>query len=68
MRWREDMLKVSRVLLVVSGLLLILDAVLMATGTPNPLFGWPLPCPLTLTVLAVGILLFALGSNAFKKG
>ena len=61
------MLKVSKILLVVSGLLLIFDAALMATGRPNPLFGWPLPCPLNLTILGVGIVLFALGSKAFRK-
>ena len=61
------MLKVSRILLVIAGLLLIFDAGLMATGTPNPLFGWPLPCPVTLTMLGGGILLFALGSKAFRN-
>ncbi len=61
------MLTASKVFLIIAGLLLMLDAVLMATRTPNPLFGWPLPCPLTLVVLGVGVLLFALGSRAFKK-
>ena len=59
------MLKVSRILLVIAGALLIYDAVLMATGRPNPL-GWPLPCPITLTALGGGIVLFALGSKAFR--
>jgi hypothetical protein len=58
---------VSKVLLIIAGLLLMLDAVLMATRTPNPLFGWPLPCPITLVVLGLGIILFALGSKAFKR-
>ena len=61
------MLKVSKILLVIAGLLLIFDAALMATGTPNPLFGWPLPCPLTLIILGGGIVLFALGSKAFTN-
>lgn len=61
------MLKVSRVLLIVAALLLVYDAWLMATGRPNPLFGWPLPCPITLTVLGLGILLLALGSKAFRQ-
>ncbi len=61
------MLKVSRILLVIAGLLLIFDAALMATGKPNPLFGWPLPCPVTLIILGSGIVLFALGSRAFGK-
>lgn len=62
------MLKVSRVLLVIAALLLVYDAVLMATGRPNPLPGWPLPCPITLTTLGLGILLFAFGSKAFREG
>lgn len=60
------MLKVSRILLIIAGLLLIYDAVLMATGRPNPL-GWPLPCPITLTALGAGILLFAFASKGFRQ-
>jgi hypothetical protein len=61
------MLIASKTLLIITGFLLILDAVLMATRTPNPLFGWPLPCPITLVVLGLGIILFTLGSKAFKR-
>ena len=61
------MLTASRVLLIMAGLLLLFDAVLMATRIPNPLFGWPLPCPITMVVLGLGILLFSFGSKAFKK-
>jgi len=61
------MLTASKVLLIIAGLLLMLDAVLMAARIPNPLFGWPLPCPVTLVALGLGILLFALGSKSFKK-
>ncbi|MDD5311450.1 MAG: hypothetical protein PHO26_00245 [Dehalococcoidia bacterium] len=61
------MLLASKVLLVIAGLLLILDAVLMVAHIPNPLFGWPLPCPLTLVVLGLGIILFVFGSKAFNK-
>jgi len=61
------MLTASKVLLIFAGLLLIFDAVLMATRIPNPLFGWPLPCPITMVVLGLGILLFSFGSKAFKK-
>ncbi len=61
------MLTASKILLIIGGLLLILDAVMMAARIPNPLFGWPLPCPITMVVLGLGILLFALGSKAFKR-
>ncbi len=61
------MLTASKILLIIGGLLLILDAFMMAARIPNPLFGWPLPCPVTMVVLGLGILLFALGSKAFRK-
>lgn len=62
------MLMASKALLVVAGVLLVFDALLMATGTPNPLLGLPLPCPLTLALLGLGIILFAFSSKAFKQG
>jgi len=46
----------------IAGVLLIYDSILMASGKRNPLFGWPLPCPVTLVVLGVGLLLFGIGS------
>ena len=61
------MLKASKVLLIIAGVLLIVDAILMAAGIPNPLFGLPLPCPVTLVLLGVGLILFAFGSKAFKR-
>ena len=61
------MLTASKILLIIAGLLLMLDAVMMAARIPNPLFGWPLPCPVTMVALGLGILLFVLGSKAFKK-
>jgi hypothetical protein len=64
-RWL--MLTASKVLLLCAGVLLIVDAVAMATGSSNPLPGMPLPCPITLAVLGVGIMLFAFSSKAFKK-
>jgi hypothetical protein len=38
---------------------LLVDAFLMATHRPNPIKGWPLPCPMTLTCLAVGVILLS---------
>jgi hypothetical protein len=61
------MLTTSKWLLIISGAMLILDSILMFAGKPNPLFGWPLPCPVTLLLLGSGILLFGIGSKAFKK-
>jgi len=40
---------------------------LIVLGIPNPLFGWPLPCPVTLALLGSGLLLFALKSKAFER-
>ena len=61
------MLTASKWLLIIAGALLILDSLFMFAGKPNPLFGWPLPCPVTLLVLGAGILLFGIGSKAFRK-
>jgi hypothetical protein len=61
------MLTASKWLLILAGALLILDSIFIFAGKPNPLFGWPLPCPLTLLLLGAGILLFGIGSKAFKK-
>jgi hypothetical protein len=61
------MLTASRWLLIIGSASLLVDAILMFARIPNPLFGLPLPCPVTLTLLGVGLLLFAIGSKAFKK-
>jgi uncharacterized membrane protein len=60
------MLITSRVLLIIAGLMLIVDAIFMLARMPHPL-GWPLHCPISLVVLALGIILFAFGSKAFKN-
>ena len=61
------MLTASKWLLIIAGVLLIIDSIGIFTGIPNPFFGWPLPCPVTLLLLGAGILLFGIGSKAFKK-
>ena len=61
------MLIASRVLIILAGISLIADAILMYTNIPNPFLGYPLPCPNTLVLLGVGILLFAIGSKAFRR-
>ena len=61
------MLTASKWLLILAGVWLIIDSILIIVGIPNPLFGWPLPCPVTLLILGAGILLFGVSSKAFKK-
>jgi hypothetical protein len=61
------MLTASKWILILAGVWLIIDSIGIIAGIPNPLFGWPLPCPVTLILLGVGIILFAIGSRAFKK-
>jgi hypothetical protein len=61
------MLTVSKWLLIGAGALLVIDSIGIMAGIPNPLFGWPLPCPVTLLLLGAGILLFGSSSMAFKK-
>jgi hypothetical protein len=53
------MLLASQIVLIIAGVLLLVDAFLMATHRPNPIKGWPLPCPMTLTCLAVGVILLS---------
>ena len=56
------MLIASQILLIIAGVLLIIDASLMIARHPNPLAGLPLPCPITLIVLGLGVLLFSIAS------
>ncbi len=53
------MLKISKICFAVSGFLLIVDSTLMILNKPNPL-GLPLPCPVTLMILGVGLILFSI--------
>ena len=53
------MLQISKICFAVSGLLLIVDSTLMILNKPNPL-GLLLPCPVTLTILGVGLILFSI--------
>ena len=56
------MLLASQILLIIAGVLLILDAALIFAHRPNPFKGWPLPCPVTLVVLGLGVILFSIAS------
>jgi hypothetical protein len=54
------MLLAAQILLIIAGVFLLYDAFLMITHRPNPLKGWPLPCPVTLTFLGVGVILLSI--------
>ena len=54
------MLLASHILLIIAAVMLICDAMFMFTGRPNPLKGLPLPCPVTLIVLGLGLLLLSI--------
>ena len=54
------MLLASQILLIIASLMLVADAVMMATHRPNPVKGWPLPCPVTLVFLGIGLLIFSI--------
>ena len=57
---RLKMLLVSQIILIIAGAALLLDAALMVAKRSNPIKGWPLPCPITLVLLGVGIILFVI--------
>ena len=50
------MLTASKWILITAGVLLIMDSIFMFAGKPNPLFGWPLPCPVTRLFLGLGMI------------
>jgi len=54
------MLLASQILLIIASIMLVIDAVLMALHRPNFVKGWPLPSPVTLIFLAVGLLIFSI--------
>jgi hypothetical protein len=56
-----EMLFTAKLLLFIAGLLLILDAYLMYAKKPNPIKGFPLPCPITLAILGLGLVLLVMG-------
>jgi len=56
------MLKLSKICFIVSGFLLIADSTLMILNKPNPL-GLPLPCPITLIILGIGLISFSVAKK-----
>ncbi|MDI6742573.1 MAG: hypothetical protein QMD11_07500 [Smithella sp.] len=56
------MLKISKICFMVAGFLLIVDSTLMILDKPNPI-GLPLPCPVTLIILGIGLILFSIAKK-----
>ena len=56
------MLLASQILLIIAGVLLLADATFMVIHRPNPIKGWPLPCPITLIFLGVGVILLSVAN------
>jgi hypothetical protein len=53
------MLLASQIILIIAGVLLLFDVFLILTHRPNPVKTWPLPCPMSLLFLAIGIILLS---------
>jgi hypothetical protein len=60
------MLLASQILLIIAGVLLLVDASLMFARRPNPLPSskapWPLPCPIALVFLGLGVILYSIAT------
>jgi hypothetical protein len=56
------MLLASQIILIIAGVLLLADVFFMITHRPNPIKGWPLPCPLSLLFLAIGVILHSVAT------
>ena len=54
------MLLASQIILIIAGVLALFDVFLMVTHRPNPVKSWPIPCPMTMLFLGVGLILFSI--------
>ena len=54
------MSNLNRIIFVLAGCSWVVDAVILVSRKPYPLFGWPLPNPVSYLLLATGILLLTL--------
>lgn len=54
------MLLASQIILIIAGVLALYDVFLMVTHRPNPMKTWPLPCPMTMLFLGVGLILMSI--------
>ena len=58
------MLLFSKILLVIAGIGLIVDGIFIIAGLPNIVNpAWPLPCPVILILLGLGIILYILSGG-----
>jgi hypothetical protein len=57
---RNAMLRAAEIFLLIAGVLALYDVFLMITHRPNPVKGWPLPCPMTMLFLGIGLILFSI--------
>lgn len=49
----------SQIILIIAGVLALYDVFLMVTHRPNPVKSWPIPCPMTMLFLGVGLILLS---------
>ena len=56
------MLLASQIILIIAGASLLFDAAFMIAHRPNLIKGWPLPCPITLIFLGIGVILFSIAT------
>ena len=54
------MLLASQIILIIAGALALFDVFLMVTHRPNPVKSWPIPCPMTMLFLGVGLILLSI--------
>ena len=54
------MLLASQIFLIIAGVLLLFDVYLMITKRPNPVKNWPVPCPMSLLTLGIGVILLSI--------
>lgn len=52
----------ANIFLLIAGILFLYDVYLIITNRPNPIKKWPLPCPITLGCLGIGLILGSIAS------
>lgn len=52
----------ANIFFLIAGILALYDVFLMITHRPNPVKSWPLPCPMTLLALGIGLIISSINS------